>query len=245
MHCSPGQCAPGLFCCPSLNMCMDESTGSTRGPACEACEYEAPETGMVKLRQDSSKHNCAGSKQKHYHDVTTPEECSQKCSEDWECKYVSFGIFTHPSVTYKRCIAYASCETMQTPATNAEFWNWLGSWKKAGADLGGDSCFEKDTNYALHDLTDAQKDPEIMAEVHANPGLLSCQRACARLPDCTHFTFRPAESCKFLDNDGCHGCCYGCDGGCYVKGFPRGAEPERKAVRGQVSGPKRCPVQVS
>ena len=53
-------------------------------------------------------------------------------------------------------LRYASCETMQTPATNAEFWNWLGSWKKAGADLGGDSCFEKDTNYALHDLTDAQ-----------------------------------------------------------------------------------------
>merc|ERR1719310_2204172 len=29
-------CAQGLFCCPRHKMCMDRSTGSTRGPTCDA-----------------------------------------------------------------------------------------------------------------------------------------------------------------------------------------------------------------
>jgi hypothetical protein len=35
---SDSDCAPGLFCCPNHNECMDTATKSTAGPACDACQ---------------------------------------------------------------------------------------------------------------------------------------------------------------------------------------------------------------
>ena len=34
---SDDDCAMGLFCCPNHNECMDDSTKSTIGPNCDAC----------------------------------------------------------------------------------------------------------------------------------------------------------------------------------------------------------------
>merc|ERR1719238_2194829 len=34
---SSNDCGKNLFCCPGHKMCMDRSTGSTRGPNCDVC----------------------------------------------------------------------------------------------------------------------------------------------------------------------------------------------------------------
>ena len=37
------ECSPGMFCCPNHNECMDSSTGSTQGPACQAAQQDGCE----------------------------------------------------------------------------------------------------------------------------------------------------------------------------------------------------------
>jgi hypothetical protein len=188
---------------------------------------------MVKVSGETSKHRCGGKMTKKYRQAGgfTPEQCAQKCAEDDQCQYVSLA-------QNKYCNVYAKCEPLKKKG-----WDWL-NWKKVtttvSADLGGDGCFEANTNYRLGDLDDLRR--ELMEEAHT--GLLACQRACARHDECTHFTYRPDAFCDMHKNDGCFGCC-DCGGACYVKRYAGEGEPPKNEVKGLVSGPKRCPVRTN
>jgi len=51
-RCTPGEsgdCAAGLFCCPNHYECMDDTTKSTQGPNCDACQQENPYAAAATL----------------------------------------------------------------------------------------------------------------------------------------------------------------------------------------------------